>query len=147
MCVVGRNLLRKLGVSFQSLTFKHKLEMIDVLSQKIVEQFPDCVNLLTARGQAYLALDMPLYAAIDGTMGASLNIADMTSHILQIESLLSMQMFDMARKRARWLKSVQLITIHEALDEASIDEKIAQKEKKLLEVTILAKFYQKSIKS
>ena len=147
MCVIGRNILRKLGGSFQSLTFTEKLEMIDLLSQKIVKQFPDCVDLLTARGQAYLALDMPLYAAIDGTMGVSLDIADITSHILEIESLLSMQKIDAARERARWMKSLPLITFHEALKEASIDEKIAQKEKKFLEVKFKITYHQNSMKS
>ena len=138
----GRSLhvLRRLSDSFHSLVHNEKLAMIDVLSNKIIERFPNCVDLLTARGQAYLALDMPLYAAIDGLMGISLNSSDVTSHILDIDSLLSMQKFDAARDKARWLNSSPIKEFHDVLRESRVEEKIAQKEKELLEVRFLLDF-------
>ena len=126
--------LRKLGYSFQSLAYNEKLAMIDVLSNKIIERFPNCVDLLTARGQAYLTLDMPLYAAIDGVMGTSLNVTDMSSRILEIDSLLSMHDIDKAREKILHLKAYPIRQIQEVLRESRVEEKLAQKEKELLEV-------------
>ena len=129
--------LRKLDESFQSLGYNEKLAMIDVLSNKIVERFPNCVDLLTARGQAYLTLDMPLYAAIDGVMGTSLNVTDMSSRILEIDSLLSMHDIDKAREKILHLKAYPIRQIQEVLRESRVEEKLAQKEKELLEVRFL----------
>ena len=114
-----------------------KLAIIDALSANIVELFPGCVNQLTSRGQAYLALDMPLNAYFDGQMGATLNVANLASHILEIESLISMLKFEEAREKVLWMKSWPFKKFQDALRNSRVEEKIARKEEELLEVTTL----------
>ena len=122
--------LRKLDDSFKLLRTMEKFAFIDEQTNEIVERYPDCIDLLTARGQAYLALDLPLYALIDAKMGSFLSF-DVTSQILEFDALLSMLMIDEAREKIKQMKMTPMYIFHEIIRDLSLEEKIAHIEEEL----------------
>ena len=133
------NAIRSLRDAFQNLPRTDKLTFVDQFSNLIVELYPSrkCIEILTARGQVYMTLDMLLYALSDGLLAATFDPSDITSHLLVIDSLASMLMFDDARNHISWMKTSPRTQgkFEVIMKDLGVEEILTRKEKEFKRVT------------